>query len=97
MTGISSTTFNPLFQQSEDLFPEMATLREMASNFQKLDKFEGVRFRQWQKKMHFFLTTLKVVYVINIPYPVETENETLNQAVEDPSSRTMTPSAGDTS
>ena len=30
--------------------------------------------------MHFLLTTLKVVYVLNTPYPVETENETLDQA-----------------
>ena len=30
--------------------------------------------------MHFLLTTLKVVYVLNTPYPIETENETLDQA-----------------
>ena len=58
----------------------MATLREMTSNFQKLDKFEGVGFRQWQKKMHFLLTTLKVVFVLNTPYPVEYEHQTLDQA-----------------
>ena len=58
----------------------MTTLREMTSNFQKLDKFEGVGFRRWQKKMHFLLTTLRVVYVLNTPDPVETENETLIQA-----------------
>ena len=58
----------------------MATLREMTSNFQKLDKFEGVGFRQWQKKMHFLLTTLKVVYVLNTPYAIKTEKETLDQA-----------------
>ena len=58
----------------------MATIREMTSNFQKLDKFKGVGFRRWQKKMHFLLTTLKVLYVLNTPYPVETENETLDQA-----------------
>jgi len=32
----------------------MATLHEITSNFQKLDKFEGVGLRQWQKKIHFF-------------------------------------------
>ena len=58
----------------------MSSLREMTSNFQKLDKFEGVGFRRWQKKMHFLLTTLKVVYVLNTSYPVETENETLEQS-----------------
>uniref|UniRef100_A0A7C8YYZ5 Zinc finger, CCHC-type n=1 Tax=Opuntia streptacantha TaxID=393608 RepID=A0A7C8YYZ5_OPUST len=58
----------------------MATLQEMTSNFQKLNKFEGVGFRRWQKKMHFLLTTLKVVYILDTPYPIETENETLDQA-----------------
>jgi len=58
----------------------MAILCEMTSNFQKLDKVKDVRFRRWQKKMHFLLTILKVVYVLNTPYLVETENETLDQA-----------------
>ena len=29
--------------------------------------------------MHFLLTTLKVVYVLNTPYPKETENASLEQ------------------
>nr|GEU63033.1 zinc finger, CCHC-type [Tanacetum cinerariifolium] len=40
------------------------TVKEMTTNFRKLDKFEGHDFRRWQKKMHFLLTTLKVVYVL---------------------------------
>ncbi|GKA07542.1 zinc finger, CCHC-type containing protein [Tanacetum coccineum] len=40
------------------------TVKDMTMNFGKLDKFEGHDFRRWQKKMHFFLTTLKVVYVL---------------------------------
>nr|GEY44046.1 zinc finger, CCHC-type [Tanacetum cinerariifolium] len=40
------------------------TMKEMTTNFRKLDKFEGNDFRRWQKKMHFLLTTLKVVYVL---------------------------------
>nr|GEV63133.1 zinc finger, CCHC-type [Tanacetum cinerariifolium] len=36
----------------------------MTTKFEKLDKFEGNDFRRWQKKMHFLLTTLKVVYVL---------------------------------
>ena len=81
MIGISSTTFNSSSLYNLKIYSlKMATLREMTSNFQKLDKFEGVGFRRWQKKMHFLLTTLKVVYVLNTPYPVETENETLDQA-----------------
>ncbi|KHN05391.1 hypothetical protein glysoja_044806, partial [Glycine soja] len=36
-------------------------------------------FRRWQKKMHFLLTTLKVVYVLSTPMPVFMEDETLDQ------------------
>ena len=45
------------------------TLKDMTMNFQKLDKFEGVGYRRWQKKMHFLLTTLNVVYVLSTPMP----------------------------
>ncbi|GKD33029.1 hypothetical protein Tco_1248538 [Tanacetum coccineum] len=41
------------------------TVKDMTLNFGKFDKFEGHDFRRWQKKMHFLLTTLKVVYVWN--------------------------------
>nr|GEV50287.1 zinc finger, CCHC-type [Tanacetum cinerariifolium] len=44
-------------------------LKEITTNFGKLDKFEGHDFRRWQKKMHFLLTTLKVVYVLTTPMP----------------------------
>ncbi|CAM8923485.1 unnamed protein product [Rhodiola kirilowii] len=37
-----------------------ASVREMTANFEKLEKFEEVNFRRWQKKMHFLLTNLKV-------------------------------------
>ncbi|GKG26354.1 hypothetical protein Tco_0399500, partial [Tanacetum coccineum] len=37
-------------------------MKHMASNFVKLDKFEGVDFRRWQKKMHFLLSSMSVVY-----------------------------------
>ncbi|GJR74553.1 zinc finger, CCHC-type containing protein [Tanacetum coccineum] len=40
------------------------TVKDMTTNFGKLDKFEGHDFRRWQKKMHFLLTTLKVVFVL---------------------------------
>ncbi|XP_057249676.1 uncharacterized protein LOC130590916 [Beta vulgaris subsp. vulgaris] len=55
----------------------MATVREMTSNFQKHDKFEGVGFRRWQKKMHFLLTYLSVAYVLSTPKPEFVEDETL--------------------
>ncbi|GJY81458.1 zinc finger, CCHC-type containing protein [Tanacetum coccineum] len=44
-----------------------AVIKHMASNFAKLDKFEGVDFRRWQKKMHFFLSSMSVVYVLTTP------------------------------
>nr|GEY54155.1 zinc finger, CCHC-type [Tanacetum cinerariifolium] len=43
------------------------SVKEMTSKFDKLAKFEGQDFRRWQKKMHFLLTTLKVVYVLSTP------------------------------
>nr|GEU42852.1 zinc finger, CCHC-type [Tanacetum cinerariifolium] len=42
-------------------------VKDMTSKFDKLAKFEGHDFRRWQKKMHFLLTTLKVVYVLSTP------------------------------
>nr|GEV52567.1 hypothetical protein [Tanacetum cinerariifolium] len=53
------------------------SVKDMTSKFNKLVKFEGQDFRRWQKKMHFLLTTLKVVYVLSTPSPVWSENETL--------------------
>nr|GEV36936.1 zinc finger, CCHC-type [Tanacetum cinerariifolium] len=44
-------------------------VKDMTTNFWKLDKFEGHDFRRWQKKMHFLLTTLKVVYVLTTLMP----------------------------
>ncbi|GJX41952.1 zinc finger, CCHC-type containing protein [Tanacetum coccineum] len=41
------------------------TMKHMVANFSKLDKFEGVDFRRWQKNMHFLLSTMCVVYVLN--------------------------------
>ncbi|GKA79281.1 hypothetical protein Tco_0785877 [Tanacetum coccineum] len=52
-------------------------VKEMTTNFRKLDKFEGHDFRRWQKKMHFLLTTLKVVYVMSTPIPELMEDDTL--------------------
>ncbi|GJU23837.1 hypothetical protein Tco_1157179 [Tanacetum coccineum] len=53
------------------------TAKEMTTNFEKLDKFEGHNFRRWQKKMHFLLTTLKVVYVLTTPMPELLEDDTV--------------------
>ncbi|GJU71817.1 zinc finger, CCHC-type containing protein [Tanacetum coccineum] len=46
-----------------------AAMKHMASNFSKLDKFEGVDFRRWQKKMHFLLSSMSVVFVLTTPIP----------------------------
>nr|GEW89539.1 zinc finger, CCHC-type [Tanacetum cinerariifolium] len=43
------------------------SVKDMTSKFDKLAKFEGQDFRRRQKKMHFLLTTLKVVYVLSTP------------------------------
>ncbi|GJR27955.1 hypothetical protein Tco_1104187 [Tanacetum coccineum] len=45
----------------------VAAMKHMASNFAKLEKFEGVDFRRWQKKMHFLLSSMSVVYVLTAP------------------------------
>ncbi|GJX80743.1 hypothetical protein Tco_0328892 [Tanacetum coccineum] len=53
------------------------TVKDMTINFGKLDKFEGHDFKQWQKKIHFLLTTLKVVYVLTTPMPELVEDATV--------------------
>ncbi|GKC80799.1 hypothetical protein Tco_1131573 [Tanacetum coccineum] len=53
------------------------TVKEMTTNFRKLDKFEGHGFRRWHKKMHFLLTPLKVVYVLTTPMLELMEDSTL--------------------
>ncbi|GKE21071.1 zinc finger, CCHC-type containing protein [Tanacetum coccineum] len=47
----------------------VAAMKYMASNFAKLDKFEGVDFWRWQKKMHFLLSSMSVVYVLTTHIP----------------------------
>ncbi|GJS64561.1 hypothetical protein Tco_0679125 [Tanacetum coccineum] len=56
-----------------------AAMKHMASNFPKLDKFEGVDFRRWQKKIHFLLSSMGVVYVLTTPIPEDGKNATLEQ------------------
>ncbi|GJY48211.1 zinc finger, CCHC-type containing protein [Tanacetum coccineum] len=53
------------------------TVKEMTTNFGKLVNFEGHDFRRWQKKMHFLLTTLKVVYVLTTRMPEWLEDATV--------------------
>ncbi|GJX84552.1 zinc finger, CCHC-type containing protein [Tanacetum coccineum] len=57
-----------------------ATMKHIASNFSKLDKFERVDFRRWQKKMHFLLSIMSVVYVLTTPMPEDGgDNPTMEQ------------------
>ncbi|GJW92383.1 hypothetical protein Tco_0169936, partial [Tanacetum coccineum] len=56
-----------------------ATLKYMASNFAKLDKFEGVDFRRWQKKIYVLLSSMSVVYVLTTPIPEDGDDATVEQ------------------
>nr|GEU30971.1 zinc finger, CCHC-type [Tanacetum cinerariifolium] len=51
--------------------------KHMMANFSKLDKFEGVYFRRWQKKMHFLLSTMSLVYVLTTPMRENGKNATV--------------------
>ncbi|KAL0311307.1 UNVERIFIED_CONTAM: hypothetical protein Sangu_2425400 [Sesamum angustifolium] len=55
------------------------SVKDVTTKFLKLDKFESVDFHRWQKKMHFLLTTLKVVYVLSTLIPEYVEDETVEQ------------------
>nr|GEZ57239.1 zinc finger, CCHC-type [Tanacetum cinerariifolium] len=57
----------------------VVAMKHMASNFAKLDKFEGVDFRRWQKKMHFLLSSMSVVYVLTTPIPEDGDNAIVEQ------------------
>nr|GEV41192.1 zinc finger, CCHC-type [Tanacetum cinerariifolium] len=56
-----------------------AVMKYMTLNFAKLDKFEGENFRRWQKKMHFLLSSMSVVYVLTTPIPEDGENAIVDQ------------------
>nr|GEZ42258.1 zinc finger, CCHC-type [Tanacetum cinerariifolium]GEZ42306.1 zinc finger, CCHC-type [Tanacetum cinerariifolium] len=57
----------------------VAAMKHMALNFAKLDKFKVMDFRRWQKKVHFFLSSLSVVYVLTTPFFENDENATVDQ------------------
>ncbi|GKE11543.1 hypothetical protein Tco_1415094 [Tanacetum coccineum] len=58
----------------------VAAMKHMASSFAKLEKFKGVDFRRWQKKVHFMLSSMSVVYVLTTPMPEDGgENPTVEQ------------------
>ncbi|GJY08198.1 zinc finger, CCHC-type containing protein [Tanacetum coccineum] len=53
------------------------TVKDMTTNFGKLDKLEGHDFRRWRSRTTFLLTTLKVVYVLTTPMPELLEDATV--------------------
>ncbi|GKE60358.1 hypothetical protein Tco_1510725, partial [Tanacetum coccineum] len=58
----------------------VAAMKHMASNFLKLEKFKGVDFIRWQKKMHFLLSSMSVVYVLTTLMPEDGgDNPTVDQ------------------
>ncbi|GKD79393.1 zinc finger, CCHC-type containing protein [Tanacetum coccineum] len=72
-----------------------ATMKYMASNFTKRDKFEGVDFRRWQKKMHFLLSSMSVVYVLTTLIPEDGgDDATVNKSRKGPSGTMMTITIG---
>ncbi|GJW79248.1 hypothetical protein Tco_0140930 [Tanacetum coccineum] len=57
-----------------------AAMKHMAFNFAKLEKFKGVDFRRWQKKMHFLLSSMSMVYVLTTLIPKDGgDNPTVEQ------------------
>nr|GEY39755.1 zinc finger, CCHC-type [Tanacetum cinerariifolium] len=56
-----------------------AAMKHMVANFSKLDKFERVNFSRWQKKMHFLLSTMSVVYALNTLIPDDWDDTTIEQ------------------
>ncbi|GKB65556.1 hypothetical protein Tco_0921742 [Tanacetum coccineum] len=57
----------------------VAAMKHMLSNFAKLDKFKGVDFRKWQKKMHFLLSSMSVVYVLTTPILEDGDDATVEK------------------
>ncbi|GKF56576.1 hypothetical protein Tco_0166916 [Tanacetum coccineum] len=56
-----------------------AAMKHMASNFSKLNKFEGMDFRRWQKKMHFLLSSISVVFVLTTHIPDDGDDAIVDQ------------------
>nr|GEW34062.1 hypothetical protein [Tanacetum cinerariifolium] len=55
------------------------TVVEDVLRLPELDKFEGVDFRRYQKKMHFLLSSISVVCVLTTPILEDDENATVEQ------------------
>ena len=56
-----------------------SAFKVMNQDFMKLDRFDGTNYTRWKDKMMFFLSALKVAYVLdpNLPQiPVSSSDET---------------------
>ncbi|GJX06933.1 hypothetical protein Tco_0194865 [Tanacetum coccineum] len=60
---------------------DAAAMKQMTSNFAKLDKFEGVNFIRWQKKMHFLLSSMSVVYVLTTSIPEDGSDDATREKI----------------
>nr|GEW72418.1 hypothetical protein [Tanacetum cinerariifolium] len=62
----------------------------MALKFTKLEKFKGVDFKRWQKKMHFLLFSMSVVYVLTTSMPEDGGDNPIVEQVRKRLNETMT-------
>ena len=46
-----------------------SAFKVMNQDFMKLDRFDGTNYTRWKDKMMFFLTALKVAYVLDPNLP----------------------------
>nr|GMC82643.1 Retrovirus-related Pol polyprotein from transposon TNT 1-94 [Ipomoea batatas] len=54
---------------------------DFAVNIPKLEHFEGVGFRRWQKKMKFLLAALNVAYVLSTPKPIRHHGMNMDDSI----------------
>nr|GMC52875.1 zinc finger, CCHC-type [Ipomoea batatas] len=54
---------------------------DFAVNIPKLEHFEGVGFRRWQKKMKFLLVALIVAYVLSTPKPIRQHGMNMDDSI----------------
>nr|GLL39929.1 uncharacterized protein LOC109150426 [Ipomoea trifida] len=54
---------------------------DFAVNIPKLEHFEGVGFRRWQKKMKFLLAALNVAYVLSTPKPIRQHGMNMDDSI----------------
>ncbi|KAI9102885.1 hypothetical protein K1719_023324 [Acacia pycnantha] len=72
----------------------MASLRELTTNFVKLERFDGGNFLRWSEKMKFLLTTLNVAYKSSpFPNPKKEKKRPWLKSERHKNGRTMTSSA----